>query len=93
MGKEAPSLIRKRSSWIIDAKGNRVKGWRIEPNETFPAFQWAASSKYLEVIISNALFEQQTLQHRINEAKQKLHLVCKFVYNRRVARTRARLRV
>ena len=25
-------------------------------------------------------FEQQTLQHRIQEAKQKLHLVRKFVY-------------
>ena len=47
----------------------------------------------LGVIISYGHFEQQTLQHRINEARQKLHLVRKFVLNRMVASSRARLRV
>ena len=41
--------------------------------------QWVSSTKYLGVIISYGHFEMQTIQHRISEAKQKLHLVRKFV--------------
>ena len=44
-------------------------------------------------MISYGHFELQTLHFRIGEAKQKLHLVRQFVYNRRVASTKARLKV
>ena len=90
---QAPSIIKKHACWVLDNKGNKVKGWRLGPNKSFPAFQRAAQTKYLGVIISYGHFEQQTLQHRISEAKQKLHLVRKFVYNRRVASTKSRLKV
>ena len=93
VGREAASIIKKHSCWVLDAKGNKVKGWRLGPNKTFPAFQWVAKTKYLGVIISYGHFELQTLQHRIHEANQKLHLVRKFVYNRRVASTKSRLKV
>ena len=89
VGREAASIVKKHSCWVFDAKGNKVKGWRLGPNKTFPAFQWVAKAKYLGVIISYGHFELQTLQHRIQEAKQKLHLVRKFVYNRRVASTKS----
>ena len=93
VGREAASIIKKHSSWVIDARGNKVKGWRLGPNKTFPSFQWVAKAKYLGVIISYGHFELQTLQHRIQEAKQQLHLVRKFVHNRRVASTKSRLKV
>ena len=92
-GREAPSVISKHSCWIINTKGVQVPGWRLGPNKTFPAFEWVPSTKYLGVVISYAHFELQTLQFRIGEAKQKLHLVRKFVFNRRVASTKARLKV
>ncbi|CAE7244681.1 RXLR78 [Symbiodinium sp. CCMP2456] len=92
-GKTAPQVVRRHSCTVIDAKETPVKGWRIGPNKTFPAFQWTSSTKYLGVIISYNHFEQQTLQHRISEAKQKLHLVRKFVHNRRIASTKSRLKV
>ena len=44
-------------------------------------------------MISYGHFELQTLNFRIGEAKQKLHLVRQFVYNRRVASTKARPKV
>ena len=44
-------------------------------------------------MISYGNFELQTLNFRIGEARQKLHLVRQFVYNRRVASTKARLKV
>ena len=84
---------RPHSCWIINAKGERVKGWRVGPNKSFPALQGGPSCKYLGVIVSYGHFELQTLQFRIGEAKQKLHLVRQFVYNRRVASTKARLKV
>ena len=92
-GREAQNIISKHSCWVISAKGEKVKGWRLGPNKTFPAFQWVPSSKYLGVMISYGHFELQTLHFRIGEAKQKLHLVRQFVYNRRVASTKARLKV
>ena len=84
---------RPHSCWIINAKGERVKGWRVGPNKSFPVLQGGPSCKYLGVIVSYGHFELQTLQFRIGEAKQKLHLVRQFVYNRRVASTKARLKV
>ena len=93
VGREAAPIIKKHSCWVLDSKGNKVKGWRLGPNKSYPAFQWASQAKYLGVIISYGHFEQQTLQRRIQEAKQKLHLVRKFVYNRRVASTKSRMKV
>ena len=89
----AASIIKKHSCWVFDAKGNKVKGWRLGlgPNKVFPAFQRVATAKYLGHHFLRALrnFEMQTLQHRMQEAKQKLHLVRKYVYNRRVASTKS----
>ena len=93
VGREAASIIKQHSCWVLDAKGNKVRGWRLGPNKTFQASQWVAQTKYLGVIISYGHFELQTLQHRIQEAKQKLHLVRKLVYNRRIASTKSRLKV
>ena len=44
-------------------------------------------------MISYGNFELQALNFRIGEARQKLHLVRQFVYNRRVASTKARPKV
>ena len=89
----APGVVRRHSCKVKDPQGNLVKGWRIGPNKTFQAFQWVPKYKYLGTILSYGHFELQTLQFRIGEAKQEIHAVRKFVYNRRVASTKARLRI
>ena len=86
-------MVRRHSCKVKDPQGNLVKGWRIGPNKTFQAFQWVPKCKYLGTILSYGHFELQTLQFRIGEAKQEIHAVRKFVYNRRVASTKARLRI
>ena len=53
----------------------------------------AGLSTFLPLKASYGPFEMQTLRFRMAEAKQKLHLVRKFVYNRRIASTVSRLRV
>ena len=51
-GREAQNITNKHSCWVISAKGEKVKGWCLGPNKTFPAFQRVPTSKYLGVMIS-----------------------------------------
>ena len=91
-GREAQNIIN-NTRVELSLRREKVKGWRRGPNKTFLAFQWVSSSKYLGVMISYGHFELQTLHFRIGEAKQKLHLVRQFVFNRTVANTKARLKI
>ena len=81
------------TAWATDEQGRKVKLWRIGKTKYFPAFKWVSELKFLGIKASYGHFEMQTLTFRISEAKQKLHQVRKFVYNRRVASTVSRLRV
>ena len=92
-GKMAPAITRARTAWTKDDTGAKVKLWRIGRTKYFPAFKWVSEIKYLGIKASYGPFEMQTLRFRMAEAKQKLHLVRKFVYNRRIASTVSRLRV
>ena len=70
VGKQAPSLIRKPPCFGSPMQGAKGSGdGALGPNKTFPALQWAASSKYLGVILSYGHFEQQALQHRIKRSQ------------------------
>ena len=92
-GKMAPAITRVHTAWTKDDTGAKVKLWRIGRTKYFPAFKWVSEIKYLGIKASYGPLEMQTLRFRMAEAKQKLHLVRKFVYNRRIASTVSRLRV
>ena len=92
-GRQAASVTKQYTAWTKDEAGRKVKLWRIGKTKYFPAFKWVSSIKFLGIKASYGSFEMQTLSFRISEAKQKLHQIRKFVYNRRVASTMSRLRV
>ena len=92
-GRQAASVTKQYTAWTKDEAGRKVKLRRIGKTKYFPAFKWVSSIKFLGIKASYGSFEMQTLSFRISEAKQKLHQVRKFVYNRRVASTMSRLRV
>ena len=92
-GKQAAAVQKLYTAWTKDERGQKVKLWRIGKTKYFPAFKWVSELKFLGIKASYGPFEMQTLAFRISEAKQKLHQVRKFVYNRRVASTVSRLRV
>ena len=89
----APAVTKLYTAWTKDETGAKVKLRRIGKTKYFPAFKWVSEIKYLGIKASYGHFEMQTLRLRMSEAKQKLHQVRKFVYNRRIASTVSRLRV
>ena len=91
--RQAASVTKQYTAWTRNEAGERIKLWRIGKTKYFPAFRWVPTIKFLGIKASYGSFEMQTLTFRISEAKQKLHQVRKFVYNRRVASTMSRLRV
>ena len=91
-GRQAASVTKQYTAWTRNEAGERIKLWRIGKTKYFPTFRWVPTIKFLGIKASYGSFEMQTLTFRISEAKQKLHQVRKFVYNRRVASTMSRLR-
>ena len=93
VGVEAPAVTKRHTCWLPDAQGTLQKCWRLGRNKTFKAFRWESSTKYLGIIISYGSFEMLTLKHRIAEAAKNVQQVRRFIYNRRIASPKARLRV
>ena len=92
-GRQAPSVLQKHTCWLPDADGVLQRHWRLGRHKSWPAYRWEAQIKYLGIQISYGNFEKQTLCFRMAEAAKKLQQVRRFVYNRRHAGPRARLRV
>ena len=77
----------------VNTAGVLQRHWRLGQRKSWPAYRWEAQIKYLGIQISYGSFEKQTLRYRTAEAAKKLQQVRRFVYNRRHAGPRARLRV
>ena len=69
-GKMAPTVTKTYTAWIQDETDAKVKLWHIGKTKYFPASKWVLELTYLGIKASYYHFEMQTLQFRINEAKQ-----------------------
>ena len=92
-GREAPRVLQRHTCWLPDTDGVLQRHWRLGRHRSWPAYRWEAQMKYLGIQMSCGNFEKQTLRFRMAEAAKKLQQVRRFVYNRRHAGPRARLRV